>query len=83
MALALYENKIPFELSDAEQILDMVSGNDFIGIVPDNIVPRYCHSLFPQKDRIIDFMNLNFEKELESKIIEKTQWYPLDNIELG
>lgn len=83
MALALHENKIPFELSDSEQILDMVSGNDFIGIVPDNIVPRYCHNLFPQKDRITDFMNLNFEKELESKIIEKTQWYPLDKIELG
>jgi len=83
MALALYENKIPFELSNAAQIVDMVSGNDFIGIVPDNIVPRYCQQMFPQKDRIIDFMNLNFEKEFESKIIEKIQWYPLDKIELG
>ena len=83
MAIALYENNIPFELSDAEQIVDMVSGNDLIGIVPDNIVPRYCQNLFPPNDQIIDFINLNFEKELESKIIEKTQWYPLDNIELG
>jgi len=83
MALALYENKIPFELSDAEQIVDMVSGNDFIGIVPDHVVPRYCHNLFPKEDRINDFMNLNFEKEFESKIIEKAYWYPLDKIELG
>jgi hypothetical protein len=83
MAIALYENKIPFELSDSAQIVDMISGNDFIGIVPENIVPRYCQHLFPQKDRIIDFMNLNFEKECESKIIEKIQWYPLDKIELG
>ncbi|MDP2113951.1 MAG: hypothetical protein Q8K69_07820 [Bacteroidota bacterium] len=83
MALAMYENKIPFELSDAEQIVDMVSGNDFIGIVPDHVVPRYCHNLFPKEDRINDFMNLNFEMEFESKIIKKTQWYPLDNIELG
>lgn len=82
MALAMYENKIPFELSDAEQIVDMVSGNDFIGIVPDHAVPRYCHNLFPKEDRINDFMNLNFEKKFESKIIEKTYWYPLDKIEL-
>jgi hypothetical protein len=45
--------------------------------------PAIATTCFPKKDRIIDFMNLNFEKELESKIIEKTQWYPLDNIELG
>jgi len=82
MAIALYENNIPFELSDAEQIVDMVSVNDFIGIVPDNIVPRYCNNLFPPEDRIIDFINLDFENELESKIIEKTHWYPLDKIEL-
>lgn len=83
MAIALYENKIPFELSNAEQIVDMVSGIDSIGIVPENIVPRYCQNLFPPKDRIIDFINLDFEKEFESKIIEKTHWYPLDKIELG
>ncbi len=83
MVLALYENRIPFELSDAEQIVDLVSGNDFIGIVPDHVVPRYCHNLFPKEDRINDFMNLNFDNELESEIIEKTYWYPLDKFELG
>jgi hypothetical protein len=60
----------------------MVSGNDFIGIVPDNVVPCYYHSLFPKEDRINDFMNLNSDNEFESKIIEKTYWYPLDKIEL-
>lgn len=80
MAVALYQNNIPFDLSDAEQIASMVSGTDFIGIVPDNVTPRYCHSLFPPEDRIIDFMNLVFDKEIVSKIIEKTYFYPFDEI---
>ncbi|HBE43586.1 MAG TPA: hypothetical protein DDW27_20800 [Bacteroidales bacterium] len=80
MAVALHDNKIPFELRDAEEILNMVTGNDFIGIVPDNVFPRYCHNLFPREDRIIDFMNLNFFDEFIPEIINKTYWYPLEEI---
>jgi len=82
MAVALFENKILFQLSNAEEIVPMVTGNDFIGIVPDGIFPRYCHSLFPKEDNIIDFMNLGFDKEIIPKIIEKTYWYPLEEITL-
>jgi hypothetical protein len=80
MAVALFENKIPFQLSDAEEIVRMVTGSDYIGIVPDTIFPRYCHNLFPGEDNIIDFMNLGFDKEIIPKIIEKTCWYPLEEI---
>lgn len=80
MAVALFENKIPFHLSDAEEIVRMVTGNDFIGIVPDTIFPRYCHSLFPREDTIIDFMNLGFDKEIILNIIKRTYWYPLEEI---
>ena len=80
MAVALHDNKIPFELRDAEEILRMVTGNDFIGIVPDNVFPRYCHSLFPREDRIIDFMNLKFLDEFIPEIIGKAFWYPLEDI---
>lgn len=83
MAIALYQNNVHFELSDADEIVRMITGTDYIGIVPDNVVPRYCASLFPREDRIIDFMNLGFEKDLISKIIEKTYWYPLDEIEIA
>ena len=83
MAVALHENKIPFELSDAEEIVRMVTGIDFIGIVPDTVFPRYCHSLFLKEDRIIDFMNLGYDKELVPKIVEKTFWYPLEEIKLA
>jgi hypothetical protein len=83
MAVALYDNKIPFDLRDADEIVRMVTGEDFIGIVPDTIFPRYCHSLFPKEDRIIDFMNLGSDKETVPTIVEKVKWYPLERIEIG
>ena len=83
MAVALYENNVPFELSQAKEIVQMVTGNDFIGIVLETVFPRYCHSLFPDEDNIIDFMNLGRDKEITPKIIEKSHWYPLDKIELN
>jgi hypothetical protein len=80
MAVALHGNKIPFRLRDAEEIVRMVTGSDYIGIVPDKVFPRYCHGLFPKEDKIIDFMNLKFYDELIPKIIKKTFWYPLEEI---
>lgn len=83
MSVALFENKIPFELSDSDEIVRMVTGIDFIGIVPETVFPRYCHSLFPKEDQIIDFMNLGIDKELIPKLVEKTFWYPLEEINLA
>ncbi|MHB8278549.1 MAG: hypothetical protein ACYDIA_12955, partial [Candidatus Humimicrobiaceae bacterium] len=62
MALAFYLNKIPFILEKAEEILRMIKGIDFIGIVPETIIPRYCYGFSPDEDRINDFMNLGFER---------------------
>ena len=59
----------------------MLTGQDFIGIVPEHILPRYCHSGFPVEDKIIDFMNLYAEHEQE--IISKAHLYPLDQVKLG
>ena len=83
MAVAFYENQIPFELRDADEIVRMVTGEDFVGIVPDTVFPRYCHTLFPEEDRIIDFMNLGSDKEIVPSVVEKAQWYPLERIEIG
>lgn len=49
---------IPFKLWVAKEILAMVSGTDYIGIVPEKIIPVYCHSYFPKEGHILDFMNL-------------------------
>ena len=81
MAVALHNASIPFHLREAQEIFDMVSGNDFIGIVPDTVFPRYCHSLFPEEDKIIDFMNLGYENTEE--IIAAARWYPLDRISVA
>ena len=78
MAVALYKKKIPVNLYQGEAILSMVTGNDFIGIVPENVTPRYCHSLFPEEDKIIDFMNLWYENNDE--VISHAYWYPLKRI---
>jgi hypothetical protein len=83
MAVALSDNKIHFEMRDANEIVRMVTGIDFIGIVPDKFLPRYCHSLFPKEDEIIDFMNLDYDEAISLKIIEKAFWYPLDEIILA
>lgn len=82
MAVALYENKIPFELREEEAIVRMVTGEDYIGIVPDSVFPRYCHALFPEEDRIIDFMNLGSDQEIVPEVVKKASWYPIDNIGL-
>ncbi|MHB1442495.1 MAG: hypothetical protein ACYCXO_07050 [Candidatus Humimicrobiaceae bacterium] len=80
MALAFYLNKIPFILEKAEEILRMITGIDFIGIVPETIIPRYCYGFFPDDNRINDFMNLGFERAKE--IIEKSYWYPIKEVRL-
>ena len=78
MAVALHERNIPFVLTEAEAILRMVKGEDYIGIVPEPITPAYCHSMFPPEDKIIDFMNLDWDRKDE--IIAKADWYPVKEI---
>lgn len=80
MAIALHDNNIPFILREAGEILRMVTGEDYIGIVPDYHFPRYCHSLFPAEDRIIDFMNLGFEET--ENIIKYAYWYPVEKTDI-
>jgi hypothetical protein len=78
MAIAFYLNNIPFVLEEAEGIFRMITGVDYIGILPETIIPAYCHGFFPAKDRIIDFMNLSFEKV--DKIVENSYWYPVKEV---
>jgi hypothetical protein len=79
-ATALYKHDIPFILGKAEEIYRMASGVDYIGIVPETVIPRYCHAYFPAEENIIDFMNLGTEKINE--IINKAFWYPIPEVHL-
>ncbi len=80
MALALFRNNIPVIVHDVDQIKRMIHGEDFIGIVPDFVYPKYCGSSFPKEDGICDFMNLDHENT--ENIIEKVCWYPIEPIRL-
>lgn len=77
MAIALSENNIPFTLVHAQEMLRMLKGIDYMGIVPDDITPKYCHSLFPKEDRIIDFINPWHDEEIAKVIKEFAEWYPV------
>jgi len=80
MALALFEQAIPFVFRNKVEMLNMAKGIDYLGVVPENVVPKYCHEKFPKEDNIIDFINPWYDNEL-SKIIEKLVfWYPLKKI---
>lgn len=76
--LALCEHQIPVQLCDANELLGMVTGKDYIGIVPEGVTPRYCASFFPTEENIIDYMNLG-DEQMEA-IIEKADWYPLETL---
>jgi hypothetical protein len=78
MAIALFENNIPFILIHAQEMLLMLKGIDCLGIVPDDVTPKYCHSLFPKEDQIIDFINPWHDEEIVKVIKKHAEWYPTD-----
>jgi hypothetical protein len=78
MAIALFENNIPFILIHAQEMLLMLKGIDCLGIVPDDVTPKYCHSLFPKEDQIIDFINPWHDEEIVKVIKKYAEWYPID-----
>ena len=71
--VALRQAGAPVYLREAELLADRVTEMEEIGIVPEGIIPAYCHSMFPGRT-IIDFMNLPDEdREL---VAAKAQWFP-------
>lgn len=83
MAIALFRHQIPFMLQEAAHMQLMLNGEDMVGIVPDDVIPRYCHSYFPDEDDIFDFMNPWFDdKDVKKVIINDARWYPIEPIEL-
>ena len=78
--LALADHGLPIFLTDGIEIAAMLTGMDYIGIVPEGIIPRYCASLFPG-EKILDFMNLPQGKKEQ---VEKAAiWYPLREVRLS
>jgi len=76
--LALAMHNIPVYLYDGREIAAMLTGKDWIGIVPEGVFPRYCDALFPGEGKMIQYMNLPFEET--NAFIEATVWYPEDEV---
>lgn len=76
MAIALHHRRVPFNLRDKDYLLQLVEGEDWIGIVPENVKPGGCNSLFePYGEDIRSFSHLEElgkGKEVRNKIV----WYP-------
>lgn len=83
-ALGLHKYNIPFRLNNARGISKMLKGEDFIGLVPEDVIPKYCSGLFPKEDEIIDYFNpwMGEDNELTEFISKKAFWYPLDPVKL-
>jgi len=77
--LALVEHGFPIYLREGKELAAMLTGVDYIGIVPEGVIPSYCDSYFPG-EKMLSFMNLPWEK---TDAVEKaTVWYPLEEIRL-
>lgn len=77
--LALKREGLPVYLYEGKELSERLQGTEKMGIVPDGVFPRYCHSYFPDEN-VITFMNLPYEKTDE--VIAHAVWQKLDEVKL-
>lgn len=54
---------------------------DYIGIVPHNIIPKYCESMFPSEyGRVVDFMHV-YDEEIQ-EFGHQIIWLPMEQAEM-
>jgi hypothetical protein len=84
MALALHRHSVPFALYDANHLVRMASGEDWIGVLPHyfGIAPRYCEDFFPDEDQIYDFTSY-FTIADSPGLGQFVQWYPVEKPEIA
>ena len=77
--LALTRAGIPVYLIEAHTLADRLAEKEWIGIVPDGVMPAYCESWFPN-EHIIDYMNLPYDDR--EKFLPFCVWYDEEPIKL-
>lgn len=77
--LALTRAGIPVYLIEAHTLADRLAEKEWIGIVPDGVMPAYCESWFPN-EHIIDYMNLPYDDR--EKFLPFCVWYDEEPIML-
>ena len=79
--VSLSKEGVPVILHDADEILARFEGNDYVGIVPHSVIPKYCESMFPAEyGRVIDFIHV-YDEEM-GLYGSEIDWLPLDKAEL-
>ena len=58
----------------------MLKGEDFIGIVLDDIDFGYNRQEFPKEDRIYSFAHLWMIREINEGLVSKISWYPFPKL---
>ena len=66
---------LPAVLCDARAILARFKGEDLIGVVPRDVIPAYCESMFPKRlGTILDFMHV-YDEDM-ANFGDKIEWLP-------
>lgn len=78
MYLILRKNNIPVKLYYKDELKKYVLEEDYIGIVPEGVMPIKCGSYFPNY-KLISFINLSDE---DDKIIDKVIWQDIEKVYL-
>ncbi len=79
--LALREHNLPVFLNDSDLFKRRLLETEQIGVVPEDVTPRYCESLFPGGNAH-DFMQLPWEEPERSSVAAKCAWLPEPTVEL-
>lgn len=74
MYLAIKEAGYPVMIRDGQLMKEKLRGEDYIGIVPDGVIPRYCYSFFPNED-IKTFMNFYEYEDYAKRALQKVIWH--------
>lgn len=74
--LVFKQNNIPIEIHNVDVIKNALSGNDYIGIVPNDIIPIYCESYFKE------YKPLEFINNIEEKMLDYIKWEEIEKIYL-
>ena len=74
--IALNKNNIPVQIYNVDTIKNAFKGIDYIGIVPNDIIPIECRGYF-KNYKPTEFIHME-----NSKMFKYIKWEPLENIEL-
>lgn len=77
--LALTRADVPVYLREAQTLAERLAETEWIGIVPEGVMPAYCGNWFPN-EHIIDYMNLPYDDR--EKFLPFCVWYDEEPIKL-